>query len=96
MPDNTMLLGAGGGMAPTLESSERGLTVSSVMKEIAVLKDKFKSEDDDHCEYSIMPVDARARVTADDDDGCQGCAAPRGGVRKKEALRCCLPAELGS
>lgn len=49
MPDNTMMLGAGGGMAPTLESTERGLTVSSVMKEIAVLKDKFKMDDEDHC-----------------------------------------------
>ena len=50
MPDNTMMLGAGGaGMAPTLEGTERGLTVSSVMKEIAVLKDKFKSDDEDHC-----------------------------------------------
>lgn len=48
-----MMLGAGGGMAPTLESSERGLTVSSVMKEIAVLKDKFKSDDEDHCACSF-------------------------------------------
>lgn len=55
MPDNTMMLGPGGGMAgPTLETSERGLTVSSVMKEIAVLKDKFKSDDEDHCTCFLM------------------------------------------
>ncbi len=28
-----------------------GLTVSNVMKEIQVLKDKFKNDDEDHCEY---------------------------------------------
>lgn len=51
-----MMLGPGGmhGMAPTLETSERGLTVSSVMKEIAVLKDKFKSDDEDHCKCVCM------------------------------------------
>lgn len=32
----------------------RALTVSNVIKEIQVLKDKFKSEDEDHCKS--MPI----------------------------------------
>jgi len=42
----------GPGMAPPrLEGSatDGSLTVSNVMKEIQVLKDKFKNDDEDHC-----------------------------------------------
>lgn len=31
-------------------NSDGALTVSSMMKEIQVLKDKFKNDDEDHCE----------------------------------------------
>jgi len=31
-------------------ATDGALTVSNVMKEIQVLKDKFKNDDEDHCE----------------------------------------------
>lgn len=53
MPDN----GMGGGMMPPPgmdPNGNAGLTVSNVMKEIQVLKDKFKNDDEDHCKYYYL------------------------------------------
>lgn len=47
---NDMGGGAGGGSAGGFEG-ERPLTVTSVLKEFQGLKDKFKNEDEDDCEF---------------------------------------------
>jgi len=54
MPDNsaTSLMLGPGMAAPRTDGghTDGALTVSNVMKEIQVLKDKFKNDDEDHCE----------------------------------------------
>jgi hypothetical protein len=53
MPDPSTVMMGPGMAPPRMENTEGGLTVSNVMKEIQVLKDKFKNDDEDHCEYLL-------------------------------------------
>lgn len=50
-----MIQGAGDPLAPGGEG-RTALTVSNVIREIQVLKDKFKNDDEDHCKYAASSV----------------------------------------